>query len=353
MDTLSSVEVEAERLGGTAGIAAAMWHRSAKNRNTLEVQRRDIVFYNVSLDRVRIEITLRNTGAEASQETQAYVSAAPFGAFVPWEPLLVLPVPVLLPGEAVMLGADAQPSRPGRPRVPGRKRPRRRRTGVDAAEPEKRGGPSAVQIIQQAWEGVFSKVLRTVEEGDAGVFRLPVLPADPNARPEQLDAVWAGNLSVFVDSHSVEVHCAPRLGVCPERLNVVQFYVGSGDDAYAFDVAGEAADWNVELRDAPIEDLLMDGSEPRLPLGQWIESRTRRDVCLVTKPPRSCTASRLEVHVRQRSSGREAVVEFRFAPESSGVRCYTLSAVLQDVDDGAARGPGSALVRACGYGVIS
>ena len=53
----------------------------------IHVERQDIRFYDVSPDRVRIEITVRNASGDRSAPTMLRLQAAPLGAFLPWTPL--------------------------------------------------------------------------------------------------------------------------------------------------------------------------------------------------------------------------------------------------------------------------
>lgn len=101
------MEVETGRETGT-GVAAEIQPGGVE----LCVERSDIRFYNVSPDRMRIEVAVHNRGFAASQPTSMLLEAAPLGAFVPWQPLQRLGVPGIAAGERqvvsteVMVGED-------------------------------------------------------------------------------------------------------------------------------------------------------------------------------------------------------------------------------------------------------
>src|SRR5262249_55765277 len=61
------------------------WQKAGEE--LLAVSRTDIQFFNVGEDAVAIEIRVTNESSQASRPTVAMVSAAAFGAFVPWQPL--------------------------------------------------------------------------------------------------------------------------------------------------------------------------------------------------------------------------------------------------------------------------
>src|ERR1700730_3276516 len=73
----------------------------------LQFEASDINFFTSASDRVKLEITLWNAGAGFSRPTQAFVMAAPLGAFVPWRPLAFLPLPGLAPGQSYTLRTEA------------------------------------------------------------------------------------------------------------------------------------------------------------------------------------------------------------------------------------------------------
>jgi hypothetical protein len=72
----------------------------------IEVEREGIRFWNVTPERVRIEIAVHNRGVVRSQATPMVIQSAPLGAFLPWRPLGRLMVPPLEPESSVQLQMD-------------------------------------------------------------------------------------------------------------------------------------------------------------------------------------------------------------------------------------------------------
>ncbi len=66
----------------------------------LVVEPTDISFQDLAGGTVMVRITVRNESTRHSKPTIMRLESAPLGAFVPWRPLAVLPVPALEPGEA-------------------------------------------------------------------------------------------------------------------------------------------------------------------------------------------------------------------------------------------------------------
>jgi hypothetical protein len=275
---------------------------SGLDRSAVTLDRSDIHFYNVAPDRVHIQITLRNRRNEWSAPTQAVVSAAPLGAFVRWQPLTTLRVPPLAPRGSTMLHTEAIPLSSRTPPVG----PGGWSSATDAEEPQRRD-PEMAALRARFLVGMG------LGTADAALW----LPAAPDgwSIPERIH--WAGNLNVFVGDVEVERHMALQLRVLPGRTNGANFLVGDGPDEYAFDLAGDV-EWPAELMLWPA----VQGR--RVQLGTWIAVRRRTLLQLLITPPEQCEAGHLDVHVRQRSTGREAVVEFGFDPRAVGQGCYKL-----------------------------
>jgi hypothetical protein len=302
IETVQSTLADALDLDSSAPRLGRM--RLGLNRSLITLDRSDIVFFNVAPHRVRIQITLRNRGEEWSAPTQAVVSAAPLGAFVRWQPLATLQVPALPPRGRVtlVLDATALPSTGRRGPVG----PGKLGIATDAQEPRRpRPGVGAL------WQALLSRFGSRVAAAGAAA---PWLPADPNDMSDLERIHWAGNLNVFVGNVSVERHQAMQVRVIPGRTNFATFVVGDSPDEYAFDIAG-AGDWPVEL-------LAYDPQPEPIQLGTWVEFPDTRMLHLLLEPPLGCGAGHLDVHVRQRSTGREAVVEFGFDPHAVGPGCY-------------------------------
>src|SRR5262249_36370740 len=77
----------------------------------LRVERTDISFENRRSDLVDVRIVVTNVGDEYAESTQAVVSAAPLGAFVPWRPLATVRVPGLAPNESYVIRTQARQRR--------------------------------------------------------------------------------------------------------------------------------------------------------------------------------------------------------------------------------------------------
>lgn len=256
----------------------------------LRLTRDDIVFRDTADGRVAIEITLHNAGPSPSAPTHAVIQAAPLGAFVPWQPLAVLPVPALAPGDSVTLRTEAARPAPAPLGPPDRVPPRRLLTALGAADDRPR--PMA-----------FS------------------LPADLAELLGHRNAHWAGNINVFVGRRAVERHMAQALRIYPGRVNLADFVVGgAGPDAFLFQAVAPGEDWAVKLHDLTESrwvDLDALGDAPIAP-GHWVELPSQRIVFLSMTPPPGCGPGTVEIHVTQRSTAQEAVVEFSLDPAAAG-----------------------------------
>jgi hypothetical protein len=280
----------------------------------LHLERTDIVFADVAPGLVGIEITVRNLGRGTSAPTPVLVKAAPLGAFVPWQPLTVLSLPALSPGEAFVLRTRAVRPRPTPLGDPGRLPPRRLLTALGMNDERSgrdtgRANALALALRQQLTAGMAGP-----------------LPADLHELLGRGNPHWAGNLNVFLGRTPVERHVAQALRVYPGRPNLAMFVLGTGPDAYAFHLEGTAADWEAKLYDLTDRQALelRQGPEAALPEVQWIEMTGHRAIMLALVPPEGCPAGSVEVHVRQRSSGRTAVVEFSLDPNAAGPGCFVV-----------------------------
>lgn len=280
----------------------------AIGKDCLAISRHDIEFFNVTPGRVAIQIRVVNVGDELSPAETLVLRAAPFGAFVPWQPLAVLPVPALAPGQVVYLRSGAaavQPEPLGRAdRVP----PRKLLTALGLADEPPRKRSEQKQATQS--------------------------PPPSGAMPPDLMQLlvqdtphWVGNLNVLVGKTDVERHRALALRVYPGRLNMAWFVVGSGGpDAYCFSLRGCGNDWDAKLFDMTSrEALVLDVSEnPAVAPERWIPSAGTRTMLLALRAPKACDAGNIEVHVCQQSTGRTAVVEFSLDAKTAGRGCYVV-----------------------------
>jgi hypothetical protein len=262
----------------------------------LHVRREDIAFTTLPDGRVAISVRVENRGPGRSRQTVAMLQAAPLGAFVPWRPLTAVAVPALEAGETAVLQAQAR-------------RPR----------PAVLGDASRVPP-----QGLLTALADDDERARAQPGQ-PVLPVDLLDLLGRGGAHWAGNLNIFIGGRAVERHMAQALRVYPGRVNLAMFIVGSGRDAYAFDLRGPAAEWDAALYSmnggVSLTDLRAASAVAR---GQWVEVARQSMMMLALQPPRGCPAGSVEVHVAQRSTGQEAVVEFSLDPAAAGPGCYTL-----------------------------
>jgi hypothetical protein len=268
-------------------------------RHDLSVEREDILFWNSAPDVVEIEFTVRNDGPDRSPPTEATVEAAPLGAFVAWRPLGRVPVPAIDPGGEAVIRTRAACDPPPTGARPKRLNPARLLTALDLFD--RRGRTASVR-------GVLGK-----------------LPADPLRAMFRGGVHWAGNLNVFLGGKATERHTARSLRVRPGCLNVALFCVGIGGDAYRFHLDGEVDAWNARLYESGLvwsgRDKAIDTG---LPLGEWVSGAHLILVELHVEPPAGCAAGKLDVRVQQKSTGREAVVEFGFDPDAEGPGCYTV-----------------------------
>jgi hypothetical protein len=271
------------------------------------LSRNDIDFLSVG-DRVCIEIRITNRSERRSAPGCVVLTAAPFGAFVPWQPLVSLPLPALAPGKAVYLRSGAVPWRPEPLGSPDRVPPRKLLTALGLAD-DPPGEPAPAK--------------RSAAHQPAA----PIMPADLMELLIQETPHWVGNLNVHVGNKDVERHLARALRVYPGRVNMAWFIVGSGSrDAYAFRLHGLGKDWDVKLFDMTTrESLILNPAEtPGLPPQQWIPSEGSRTMLMAMRVPKNCPAGAVEVHVTQRSTARTAVVEFSLDARAAGRGCYVV-----------------------------
>jgi hypothetical protein len=287
----------------------------------LHLERTDIWFYDVGPNRVGINVTLRNLGAEPSRPTTVTLQAAPLGAFVSWEPLVALAVPALRPGEAVDLNTEAARPQPAPlgdfADVP----PRRVLAAMGSGARPSRAAAQGGGLFRN-WS--LLRRLRRVAGGQPA--RSPSLPPDPLELLGRRNPHWAGNLNVFIGRRSVERHLARALRIYPGRTNLAMFIVGSGPDAYAFELRGDGAAWEAALYDKSFGSSLLvnHGTDHRIRPSEWVPTHGRQLMILAVCPPEGCQRGTLEVHVTQQSTGKTAVVEFSLDPEAAGPGCYVV-----------------------------
>jgi hypothetical protein len=291
------------------------------DNNVIHVDPKDIAFGNLRPDRVQIEILVTNRGEECSKPTSALISAAPLGAFVAWQPLARVAVPGLPPGESTVLRAEGvrTPRQPlGTPdRVP----PRRllAALGADDGEPRSTDRRSAaIDALRTLLRVSPQQTLQTPIGSE--------LPPDPLELLSRGNPHWAGNLNIFIGGRAVERHRAQALRVYPGRANMAMFVVGTGRDAYSFGLRGDAAHWHARLFDVSRARSCIFKTEASsvIDSDEWIELDRTGLMLLEVHPPENCSRGTLEVHVKQRSSGETAMVEFSLDPSAAGPGCYVV-----------------------------
>jgi hypothetical protein len=134
---------------------------------------------------------------------------------------------------------------------------------------------------------------------------------------------WAGNINVHIGRQAVERHLAQALRIYPGHTNLAAFFVGDRRDEYQFELAGSGAAWEAALFDCT-DCQTFTGATASLPQGKWIRLESCRMVTLALCPPEYCDEGTVEVHVRQRSTSRDAVVEFSLDANAAGAGCYTV-----------------------------
>ncbi len=261
-------------------MALTLQHRSAvASTGQLSLDREDITFANITPELVRFEVTVCNDGPERSEPTFALLQAAPLGAFVPWQPL------------------EGLSTRPAPLGPPDRVGPRQLLTALGAEDDR----PKA----------------------DTGTTR--GLPRDLFQLLGQGNVHWAGNLNVFIGGKAVERHMAMALRVYPGRTNLAMFVVGSGADAYRFWLDGDAAKWDATLYDGTEQHKAIELHRDNIiTADRWVDVTTQRLMLLALRPPQHCAEGKVDVHVEQRSTGQEAVVEFSLDPKAAGPGCYVV-----------------------------
>ena len=265
-----------------------------------------------------VRITVHNESTRHSKPTIMRLESAPLGAFVPWRPLAVLPVPALEPGEARELSVEVSKPHPqplgSFDRVP----PTTLLTAVNSSPdetPQPRTGVARLLDLLRRRD--------TVKNRD-GTNKRPSLAPDLWELLGRDQPHWAGNINVFIGSKAVERHMAQALRIYPGRNNLAMFVVGSGErDAYAFDITGLAPDWTAALYDvANAKTLVVEASDTPIKERQWRESTGAMMIILAIRPPMICEEGNVEVRVTRRSSKKTAVVEFNLDPAAQGSGCY-------------------------------
>jgi hypothetical protein len=288
----------------------------------LVVEPADITFEDLTPQFVRVHVRVRNAGDRRSARTLLRLQSAPLGAFVPWRPLAVLPVPPLDPGESRVLATDVSRSRPaplgGFDRLP----PTTILTALNASPDESVPRPPALAATALDLLAPSSR-----PENRSPADGKPSLPPDLWDLVGRDQPHWAGNINVFGGVKAVERHLSRALRIHPGRPNLAMFVVGAPNkpDAYAFSTRGLTPAWQAALYDVThAQSLAVGPADTPIAETQWIEESGPLMIMLAVRPPLGCQEGNLEIQVTRRSSQTTAVVEFNLNPVSQGPGCYTL-----------------------------
>jgi hypothetical protein len=260
------------------------------------VEREDIAFTTVRPGVLGVEITIRNPGAHPTAPTFGVLRSAPLGAFVPWRFLDVIEVPALEPGESTVVRKEYRYEKTRALGGPNKLPPDRVLTALGLAEPDRDPRPARAPLADD--------LFNLLQQGSP--------------------LYWAGNLNLFFPGVDVERHVAQALRICPGCVNMAMFIIGATRDSYRFELTGDAGPWNARLFDTRLDKPILEGlSAPALRDGAW--HRPNNGLLLLTvEPPGTAVTGAVNVHVRQRSSNREAVVEFTMDSRAAGPGCYKL-----------------------------
>ena len=293
----------------------------------LVVDRTGINFHNVVPGRVRISVNITNCGETRSRPTPLLVQAAPLGAFLPWSNLTALLAPPIEPGESIEVATEvAKPTT--KPlgefsRVP----PSRLLTAIGNEDepdprPQQQPDPKLQRQIATSWRDFFALLFGKNSKD----LPQPTLPDDPMDLLMRPNVHWAGNINVLIGRHAVERHLAQALRVYAGHTNLAVFFVGDRSDEYQVDLTGSGAAWDAKLFDCTgLPSLLSAPTRAQaIQPSKWTWLDSRHLILLALSPPANCAAGTVNIHVRQRSTNRDAIVEFSLDPTAAGPGCYTV-----------------------------
>src|SRR5262245_8682132 len=293
----------------------------------LVVERTDINFCNIAPGRVRISVNITNRGETRSQPTPMLLQAAPLGAFLLWTNLTALLVPSIEPGDSIEVVTEVS-TPPTKPlgefsRVP----PQKLLTPIgsdDVPDPrlQQQSARQPQQQIVTAWRDFFGLLFGK----KANEQSQPTLPDDPHELLMRPNIHWAGNINVLIGQQAVERHLAQALRIYPGHTNLALFFVGHGRDEYQFDLTGTGAAWEAVLfncNSLPNFAAARSLGQP-IPRSKWIRLDGRQMILLALCPPANCAAGSVNIHVCQRSTNRDAIVEFSLDPNAAGAGCYAV-----------------------------
>lgn len=289
----------------------------SQRRNSLRISQGDIDFFNIAPHLVAVEIKVTNDSDEPSAPDTLELRTAPFGAFVPWQRLATIPLPVLAPREVryVRWRASVQQTQP-------------------LGSPDGIGPPQLLTAFGLADEPPDQPGTKKPANSQQSATNKSSPPQAAKMPPGLMDLLlqetphWAGNINVLVGGVDVERHRAQALRIHAGRLNMAWFVVGAPGtaDAYAFRLGGLRSDWEARLFDMTSRETLVLGADDdgAITSEQWIDAQGSRTMLLALRVPRECEAATVSVQVIQQSTRREAVVEFSLDPRAAGRGCYAV-----------------------------
>jgi hypothetical protein len=285
-------------------------------QKSLSILRTDIDFFTVQENIVAVEIKVTNDSDRPSAPDTLVLRAAPLGAFVTWQPLAAISIPALAPGKVHYVRWRATVLQPEPLGSPDRVPPRKLLTALGLAD-DPPDQPGSIEVAKSPLPGSVKPSRPAGSTMPPGLMEL-LLQETPH---------WAGNINVMVGKTDVERHRAQALRIYPGRMNLAWFIVGSaGQDAYAFQVHGLGKDWEARLFDMTSREALVvsPGDDATIAPDQWIEVNGSRTMLLALRVPPKCSAETVKICVAQKSTGRNAVVEFSLDPRAAGRGCYSI-----------------------------
>lgn len=239
----------------------------------LVVARSDIEFLDTASGCVSIQVKVHNSSDRPSPPRSMAIYSAPLGVFLPQRHLVTLTVPSLRPGAKTIVQTTAARSRP----MPlGR---------IDRIPP--------------------GRLLKALAEDDDAADKSALKRITPSILDffACLSSNWVGNIHVLVNHCGVERHLARGLPVRAGMWNTAFFLVGNSEyDSYAFRILGDGIAWSARLFTMHSPAMIEEGC--------WIPASRARWVNLRFYPPVNSSRGKIDVEVTQRSTGRNAVVEF-------------------------------------------
>ncbi len=92
--------IELHRQEDEASNALPISSCKLKGQNSFAISTANIEFFNIATDLVAVEIKVTNDSGAFSAPDTLEILAAPFGAFVPWQPMAAVALPALAPGRS-------------------------------------------------------------------------------------------------------------------------------------------------------------------------------------------------------------------------------------------------------------